>query len=692
MAAEPRPRRPAAHLARALLSLLYLVPLAVPILVVLSGGPPDAALIKDQREVDFGPPATPTVTTDYGAFEPGHTATACRRFDLDDIGPDDVISIQSLELAFTSPASNTPSGGVSWLVLSDGQNAQPGVEIASGDYQIQPLPPNFSAFATYSVQIPSVELPAGTPAFFVCARTTNMEVHIASFNSPGQSVFASFDGSPLQQIPDQDFKGRLVVDVEAGIPAPLCDLRLFQVGSGQGNAFFDTNYTLFVPEASADTQVLVNHFRRGGGSFSPVTDFGLAPGDMVEFLHSTYDTNHFGQGQDLCKGLPKLAGVSQPLLSQAVVFARQPDGREFGQYFQAQGVEEAQQAGETSLLFTTHDPGRYRVNVGVAAAADGTRVQLRALGSGGVELAAPPVIELDHDGESAQVNDIDIAWNLGGTPDVMVEVTVLAGAAFPYGSVLDGHGSVPGTSDPTTVLPVTTGAPRIVLLEMGRITGLSEFSGSASLFNHAGGPVTVNASFYQRGMPGVRASTSFQVSRRSVKSWDDVVGDLFGITGVVGAVVFETGGPRPTDLSAIGREFAIYSANGAITGTAGQLLPGLSAADQLRPGQTFDFIGLRDRQQPLGRERSHLGALNLTDSDVTMTVRSYADDDTFEGAVTETVRAGEQLRINNVLSAANPSQDGGLKRIEVTADGPLYVLAYRVNANGDPVTLGSFRR
>jgi len=74
-----------------------------------------------------------------------------------------------------------------------------------------------------------------------------------------------------------------------------------------------------------------------------------------------------------------------------------------------------------------------------------------------------------------------------------------------------------------------------------------------------------------------------------------------------------------------------------------------------------------------------------------MTVHGYDEDGTLEGTFTKAVRAGEQLRVNNVLKAINSNIDGGLKRLQVTTDGPLYVLAYRVNSTGDPVTLQPFR-
>jgi hypothetical protein len=271
---------------------------------------------------------------------------------------------------------------------------------------------------------------------------------------------------------------------------------------------------------------------------------------------------------------------------------------------------------------------------------------------------------------------------------------VESGAAFVYGSVLDGRGEVPGTSDPTTILPATAGANRVVLFELGHITGLNEFSGSASIYNHGPDATVVRADFYERGVPGVADSTSLTVGGREAISWDDAVGELMGRTEVVGALVFtiEDGYSEGGGLSAIGREFAIYREEGEVTGTAGQAIPGLVDSDMLMPGETFHFIGLRERDLEAGPERSHLGLLNLGSTDSTVRIAGFADDGTPEGIIWITVRAGEQKRVNRILPAINPEQDGGLKRLEVTATAPVHALAYRVNSNGDPVTILPFRR
>lgn len=700
----------AALVARA---VLVLVPLAVPLVAAFA-----FAVVKDTAQYSSGRGDQPA-DNDIGSFVDRTPFIVCRLFENQ--LPGMVQNLASGDAGFVSPGGEPPLGDVWFQVRHAHANGEPNAMVFSQG-PIDRTRPDFFPNTTvldFDVQ-DAAPIPADAgSAFFICVRTTSAQHHVATFQSPGSSLWVSVDDGAFQEQPGWDMSVSLTVDsgppgtsppaTPTGppvtpTPPPATPtpppggeqyevIAVFGSGQGAGNAFFDSRLDQYHPGGQP---VLVQVIIVPRGTTVPelLQELTMNPERLREVLLSVLQPSmtRFGQGRVVTQSRLGKSSHGLDPMTQAVIYATLPDGREFGQYFQAVSPESAQQAGRTSLLFSTHDPVRYRVNVGVAAVEDGTRVWLTPLDDGGVELHPPVVVELD-DGGSTQVNDIDAAWNLGGVPNVMVRAEVESGSAFPYGSILDGRGAVQGTSDPTTVLPVTDGARQVVLLEMGRITGLNEFSGSASLYNHAGRTITVDVAFYERGVPGVSDETTITVPGRTVVSWNDAVGDLVGRTGVVGSLVLTSrGGVLGGNISAIGREFAIYTDGGAVTGTAGQLLPGLAEEDRLMPGEVFHFIGLRERQLPEGPERSHLGVLNLGDIAVEMTVASFAADGTAEGSIQRTVRAGEQLRVNNVLSAINSVQDGELKRIEVTADGPLYVLAYRVNATGDPVTLLPFRR
>jgi hypothetical protein len=51
------------------------------------------------------------------------------------------------------------------------------------------------------------------------------------------------------------------------------------------------------------------------------------------------------------------------------------------------------------------------------------------------------------------------------------------------------------------------------------------------------------------------------------------------------------------------------------------------------------------------------------------------------------VRGGELVQTNSIIPAINPNHGGRDKRLEVSATGPLYVRAFRVNRDGDPITI-----
>ncbi len=385
-------------------------------------------------------------------------------------------------------------------------------------------------------------------------------------------------------------------------------------------------------------------------------------------------------GRALAQGVPLVNGSAV----QAIITATLPDGRRFGQLLRGRPLGSAQPAGTKALLFTTHDPARYRVNVGLAAAADGTVARLTPLGANGAALAAGHDVTLSEVGANTQINDVFAFFGLGDVPDAVIEVQVISGSAFSYASVLDGHGSVTGTSDPTTQLPVRTGATSVTLLELGHIQGVNEYSGSAAVHNHSSGSTVVQAAFTPRGATAPAATTSFTLAPNQTRGWDDVIGDLFGIDGLVGTLVLTTSG---APISALGREFAVYrDASGTVNGTAGQLMPGLTDADLIQPGFEAHFLGLREG----GGERSHLALYNPGPGTATVTVVSLDPAGTSHGSRQVTVRSRELVRVNNLLSGIDPAHDGGERRIVVTTNARVYALAYRVNATGDPVTLQPF--
>ena len=227
----------------------------------------------------------------------------------------------------------------------------------------------------------------------------------------------------------------------------------------------------------------------------------------------------------------------------------------------------------------------------------------------------------------------------------------------------------------------------VTLLELGSIQGLNEFSGSASVTNHSAVEAVVRADFYLRGKPGIAASEILTIPPGDTLGFPDIAAELFEVSGEVGTLVLTS--ENDTLISATGREFALFRDEGeSVTGTAGQLIPGMTSADLLQPGVTYHFLGLRQVQLDSGTERSHLAAFSPDGGDVTFTVRQFdGATGTAEGEIQRTVRADELIQINNILRVINSDLDGEVKRLEVTVDGPVHMLAFRVNKDGDPITI-----
>jgi len=382
------------------------------------------------------------------------------------------------------------------------------------------------------------------------------------------------------------------------------------------------------------------------------------------------------------------SGSAADLMLQTVVFARLDSGEEYGQLFPAMRAANIIPAGEKVYLNTTEDPVHNRVNIGLMGAVDGTRFRVTPMDPVGVGLAVPRTFDLDA-GDSSQINNLHSTFDLGTAADVVVEVEVVSGSGFAYASVLDGNGDYTGTSDPTTILPVSEGSDKVTLLEIGSIQGLNEFSGSASITNYSNRSATVRADFYQRDISGVSATATMTIAAGDSVGYEDLGADLFGVSGDVGTVVLTA--TNGTVIGATGREFAVLRDGGQIVGTAGQLISGLTDEDRLGPGATYHFIGLRQQGGASGVERSHFAVFNPATTDGQVTVRLYdGATGALEGERSWTVPSRTLIQVNNVIREINPDHDGAEKRIEVEVNRMVFMNAFRVNPWGDPVTLSPF--
>ncbi len=469
-------------------------------------------------------------------------------------------------------------------------------------------------------------------------------------------------------------------------PAPRRVLPAVARAPGAGTTFI-TRWNL-ANTGPRDVELQLEYTPRADQSGDPVTATAVIPaGELIETDDPLAD--YFGLVSGRAVGAVDIRPVGQGIGAvklHSTVIANQPDGSQYGQFFPTVDVVDALETGESALFSTTHDAGRYRVNAGVMALVDGTRVLVQPVDPTDVALALGSIIDLDAN-QSAQVNDLATTFNLGDRSDYLVKLVVQTGSATGYVSVLDGLGGA-GTSDPTTIFAERSSNTRVTLLELGSIVGLNEFSGSATVTNLGAGQTLIRADFYRRGVPGVESSRELTLPPGTATGYADFMDEVFGIQGDVGTVVLTvlSGGP----IAATGREYAIFrGGGGAVEGTAGQRIPGLLDEDLLTPGSIWHFIGLRQRQTPEGTERSHIAIFNPGDADVDVTIDLFGASTgaSPEGSITRTVRAGELIQINNIVNVIAPGQTGEVRRLELTTTGEVFAQAFRVNASGDPITI-----
>ena len=461
--------------------------------------------------------------------------------------------------------------------------------------------------------------------------------------------------------------------------------------TGRGGVFFTSRVDL-VNAGSGAMEVEVTYTpRKDLGGAALATTLTLQPG--IQLTVDDPLAAWFGLGSaDVGVGsliFRVTQGSPLNLLVQSVVLGRNPDGSEYGQFLGSVATVNALLPGLPAYFPTTNDTARNRVNFGAVGLEDGTEVGVQLVDPVGSGLSSEKTYTLDQ-GQSVQLNDVFATFAVAPHDNALIKYRTISGWALGYGSVLDGNGSYVGTSDPTTVLGVFGGSYRVTFLEVGPVNGLNEFSGSASVTNYAGVAATVKADFYERGTPGVASTATFGIPAYGTVGFDDLVGDIFGLVNKVGTVVLTP--QTSTPIGGTAREFAVFrNGQGQVVGTAGQRMAGLTDGRRLQPWGTYHFLGLRQTGTATGSERTHLAAFNPGSADATLTAMLYdGATGAAEGELSWTVRAGELKQINFVLGVIKPGIDAGPKRLVVTVSDAMFVNAFRINKDGDPVTIDAF--
>jgi len=204
----------------------------------------------------------------------------------------------------------------------------------------------------------------------------------------------------------------------------------------------------------------------------------------------------------------------------------------------------------------------------------------------------------------------------------------------------------------------------------------TEWHTKLALLNRSGAPASVTLSYVRFAKT---ASSTIIVADKELRSWDDVVKDLFGITDeTTGAVKVES--DRPLLVTA--RTYNLLD-----EGTVGQFYPGVESSLTLGQGET----GLISQLTKNADFRTNIGFVNLADSECHVRLELFSDFGAQVGSTRNlTVPPMGWMQDNDSFKKAGAgTQDNAYATVDVRTIG-CQVWGYASvvdNVTGDPTTI-----
>src|SRR5262249_4174860 len=168
------------------------------------------------------------------------------------------------------------------------------------------------------------------------------------------------------------------------------------------------------------------------------------------------------------------------------------------------------------------------------------------------------------------------------------------------------------------------------------------------------------------------ATQTFQLAAREAKAFDDIVGNLFGTPGSLGAVEFTS--PAPPGTLVVSSQLRSPAGGG---GFVGMFIPGLAPTDA---GAVTVLTSLVN-----GDSRTNVGVYNPNGNAVTATIRLF-DGPVLLGTTSVNLAPHGVTQINNiygVVGFGNLVRNNGYATVE-SSDGPLFTYAAEAdNKSGD---------
>lgn len=237
-----------------------------------------------------------------------------------------------------------------------------------------------------------------------------------------------------------------------------------------------------------------------------------------------------------------------------------------------------------------------------------------------------------------------------------VRVTSATGRVSAYASRIDNR-----TGDPYVVYPSAAGSsgrwvvPGVSALD----TGLARWRTDVRVHNAGSATASLRMTFYPQGDPASPLVADVSVPAGEMKAFDDVLVTTFGLASGGGAIHVEPAGGAPSQPLTV----TAQTYNVSETGTYGQFIPGITAAEAVGVGErTLQLLQVEESD----RFRTNLGLAEVSGQGVTVEISAVVPESRVTPKATITLLPNEFRQLTQVIRQLNlPSTYNG--RIAVRA-------------------------